>query len=122
MKDICNPVIALRERDRVSHEQRLSWLRHVRRLVEYRYNGASRPLNVKAEVHGISYPTVYAISTARLDAAALPFSEEIPNTFVAKYVYPTLFGEREAAFSAALADSVGLQLYSTSSLEKTVEL
>ena len=50
MKDICDQVVALGERDGISQKQRLSWLRHVRRLVEHRYNGASRPLNVKPEI------------------------------------------------------------------------
>lgn len=118
-----DPIAAVEQWRSITFDRQLRWLRHVSGLVERRYNGASRPLNTKVQAEGISYPTVYAINTARLDAAALPFQYDAPpNTFVAKYVPHTLLGEREVALSERFSDSIGLRLHSAASLDRTVEL
>ncbi|MBI5002879.1 protein kinase [Candidatus Woesearchaeota archaeon] len=117
-----DPIAAVEQWRNISLDRQVRWLRHISGLVQKRYNGASRPLNVKVEADGISYPTVYAISTARLDVAVLPFPDTPPNTFVAKYVPRTLLGEREVVFSQRFSDSIGLRLHSASSLDRTVEL
>ncbi len=117
-----DPVAAVEQWRSISLDRQLRWLRHVSGLVQKRYNGASRPLNTKVASGGISYPTVYAVDTAHLAGAPLPFKDVSPNTFVAKYVPLTILGEREVAFSERFSDSVGLRLHSTSSLDRTVEL
>src|SRR3989338_1062281 len=117
-----DPIAAVEQWRGITLDHQIRWLRHVSGLVQRRYNGASRPLNVKVEAGGISYPTVYEVNTARLGNADLPFSDTPPNTFVAKYVPPTLLGEREVAFSERFSDSIGLRLHSASSLDRAVEL
>ncbi len=118
----CDIAVALHDRDRVSPKQHLRWLQCVQQFVTGRYNDASKPLNAKVQVEGISYSTVYAVRTARLGPDILPFTDDVPNIFVAKYVPSNRFGEREVEISRAFSDSLGLHLYSSSSLEAAVEL
>ncbi len=122
MKGTYDPIAAVEQWRGITLDHQIRWLRHVSGLVQKRYNGASRPLNVKVEAGGISYPTVYAVETTHLEGAHLPFRDVPPNTFVAKYVPHTLLGEREVAFSRHFSDSLGLRLHSASSLDRAVEL